>query len=76
MCLALRAFVFGHPFQLVTDHKPLLSLFGGSAASSAQVCARVKRWSLFLSSYEYEMEFRKTTDQQPILQDHLKIVCF
>ena len=56
-----HAYLLGHPFELVTDHKPLLCLLGEGKASSQACCsARVRRWSLFLSSYEYEMTFRKT----------------
>ena len=55
-----HAYLLGHPFELVTDYKPLLCLLGESKASSQQAFARVRRWSLFLSSYEYVMTFRKT----------------
>ena len=55
-----HAYLLGHPFELVTDHKPLLALLGECKASSQQASARVKRWSLFMSSYEYTMTFRNT----------------
>ena len=55
-------YVFGHPFELVTDHKPLLGLLKEDRATSAHASARIKRWSLFLSSYEYTLKFRKTTE--------------
>ena len=51
-------YVFGRPFQLITDHKPLLGLLGEKKAVSLQASARIKRWSLFLSSYEYSLSFR------------------
>ena len=51
----------GHAFELVTDHKPLLSLLNGQKSTSPQASARVRRWSLFLSSFEYTLKFRKTT---------------
>ena len=54
-------YVFGHPFELVTDHKPLLGLLKEHRATSPQASARIKRWSLFLSSYEYTLTFRNTT---------------
>ena len=55
-----HVYLLGHPFELMTDHKPLLALMGEWKASSQQASARVRRWSLFLSSYEYTMTFRKT----------------
>ena len=44
--------VFGHPFELVTDHKPLLGLLQSDRATSQHASARIKRWSLFLSNDE------------------------
>ena len=54
-------YLFGHPFELITDHKPLLGLLKEDRPTSAQASARIKRWSLFLSSYEYTLTFRNTT---------------
>jgi transposase InsO family protein len=53
-------YLFGRSFELVTDHKPLLGLLKEGRAVSPQASARIKRWSLFLSSYEYTLSFRKT----------------
>ena len=55
-----HAYLFGYPFELVTDHKPLLALLSECKATSPQASARVKRYSLFLSSYEYTLKFRGT----------------
>ena len=57
-----HAYLLGHTFELVTDHKPLLSLFKESAKFNSQVSARIKRWALFLLAYEYTMTFRCTTE--------------
>ena len=54
-------YVFGRPFELVTDHKPLLGLLKECRATSQQASSRIKRWSLFLSNYEYQLVFRNTT---------------
>ena len=54
-------YLFGRSFELVTDHKPLLGLIKENIAVSPQASARIKRWSLFLSSYEYKLVFRRTT---------------
>ena len=54
-------YVFGHSFELVTDHKPLLGLLKEDRATSQQASSRIKRWSLFLSNYEYSLVFRNTS---------------
>ena len=55
-------YLFGRKFELITNHKPLLGLFKISRrATSIQASARIKRWALFLSSYEYNLVFRNTT---------------
>ena len=54
-------YLFGHRFELITDHKPLLGLLKEDRPTSSQASARIKRWSLFLSSYEYSLTFRNTT---------------
>ena len=53
-------YLFGHSFMLVTDHKPLLGLLSERKATSPQASARIKRWSLFLASYQYTLEFQNT----------------
>ncbi len=54
------AYVFGRSFELITDHKPLLGLLGEARSTSPQASARVRRWSLYLSMFEYTLKFRKT----------------
>ena len=56
-----NAYLLGHAFDLITDHKPLLSLFNSDRPTNPQASARIKRWSLFLSNYEYSISFRSTT---------------
>ena len=55
------SYVYGRWFDKVTDHKPLLALMSEHRPTSLQVSARVKRWSLLLSAYEYMLLFRGTT---------------
>ena len=55
-----HAYLFGHPFELVNDHEPLRTLLSECKAPSPQASARIRRWSLFLSSYEYTFKFRDT----------------
>ena len=55
------SYLFGHKFELVTDHQPLLGLLGELKSASPQASARIRRWSLFLSNFEYTLKFRSTS---------------
>lgn len=52
-------FLFGNKFTMVTDHKPLLGLFAESCPLPARAAARVLRWALLLSAYDYELKYRE-----------------
>ena len=54
------SYLFGHSFNLITDHKPLLGLLSECKSTSPQASARVKRWSLYLSMFDYTLTFRNT----------------
>ena len=56
------SYLFGHPFTLITDHKPLLSLLSGQKLTSNLASARIQRWSLYLSMFEYVIKFLSTLD--------------
>ena len=49
------SYLFGRLFTLITDHKPLLGLLGENKPTSPQASARVCRWSLYLSMFEYTL---------------------
>ena len=55
------SYLFGHSFTLITDHKPLLGLLDSQKPTSPQASARIRRWSLYLSMFEYKLKFRNTT---------------
>ena len=52
-----HSYLYGHHFTLITDHKPLLSLFGDGRAIPPQASARIQRWALM---YEYTLAFKCT----------------
>ena len=53
-------FLYGHQFILVTDHKPLLSLFGPNKATPALAANRLAHWALLLNQYNNSIEYRRT----------------
>ena len=55
------SYLFGHPFTLITDHKPLLGLLNEHKPPSQHASTRIRRWSLCLSMFEYTLHFRNTT---------------
>jgi len=57
-----HSYLFGRHFYLCTDHKPLLTLFKESRAVNPQASARIQRWALTLSMYEYTLQFKRTED--------------
>ena len=47
-------------FVLITDHKPLIKLFGEHEGLPEMTAARIRRWALKLSCYNYVIRFRPT----------------
>jgi hypothetical protein len=45
---------------LLTDHKPLTSIFGPNKGIPTLAAARLQRWALLLSAYTYEIKYRPT----------------
>ena len=46
---------------MITDHKPLLAIFGRWKSSSAMVANGLARWALFLNQFDFDVEYRRTT---------------
>ena len=55
-----HSYLYGRQFTLITDHKPLLSIFGTKKGIPAMAAACLQRWAILLSAYRYEVEFRPT----------------
>ena len=51
-------YLFGLSFTIITDHKPLLGLFGSYKVIPAMSSSRMQRWALMLSAYDYTIEPR------------------
>ena len=46
-------YAYGRKFLLVTDHKPLMTIFSPKASLPALAAARLQRWTITLSAYNY-----------------------
>ena len=73
-------FLYGKDrFTIYTDHKPLISLFGEHAKLPTLVAARLQRWALTLSAYNYKIEHRSGANngnadalsRKPLVQTNL-----
>uniref|UniRef100_A0A1X7US55 Reverse transcriptase domain-containing protein n=1 Tax=Amphimedon queenslandica TaxID=400682 RepID=A0A1X7US55_AMPQE len=51
-------YLFGCKFIIYSDHKPLKYLFSVHHQVPVMAAARIQRWSLLLSSYQYEIQYR------------------
>lgn len=53
-------YLYGRQFTLVTDCQPLLSIFSPSKSIPATTAARVQRYALYLSGFNYCIEYKCT----------------
>ena len=73
-------FLYGKDrFTIYTDHKPLITLFGAHSKLTTLVAARLQRWALTLSAYNYKIEYRTganngnadSLSRKPLVQTNL-----
>lgn len=57
----LKQYLLGNKFMLRTDHKPLLTIFGENKGLPIMASARMQRWALILSGFNYTVEYIKGT---------------
>ena len=50
-------YLYGHEFTLITDNKPLASIFHQSKEIPPLATSWLQRWSLYLSTFNYKVEF-------------------
>ena len=57
-------YLYGRSFVLVTDHRPLCKIFSSKESIPTMAAARMQRWALTLSAYQYTIEHIKGTSNQ------------
>ncbi|XP_039291150.1 uncharacterized protein K02A2.6-like [Nilaparvata lugens] len=55
-------YLYGKHFILKTDHKPLTTIFGPKNGIPQMTANRLQRWSIFLSGYDYEINYVRSKD--------------
>ena len=55
-------YLYGRKFHLITDHKPLTAILGSKKGIPSLAAARLQRWAILFSAYQYEIKFKATYD--------------
>jgi hypothetical protein len=55
-------YIHGRHFTLLTDHRPLLSIFGNRKGIPVHSANSLQRWAATLLGYDFRIEYRKSTD--------------
>lgn len=57
-------YLFGRKFTLLTDHRPLTSIFGPQTGIPSLAASHMQRWALLLSAHQYEIKYRISDQHQ------------
>ena len=57
-----RQYLLGRHFIILSDHQPLKYLFGEHKGIPTMASARIQRWALMLSAYQYTIEYKKGSE--------------
>ena len=55
-------YLYGRKFTLITDHKPLTTILGPKTGIPSLAAARLQRWAILLSAYDYVIQYKSTND--------------
>lgn len=53
-------YLAGRSFELLTDHKPLLSIFNPDKALPLSTTGRIQRWAILLMGYRFTIRYKPT----------------
>ena len=54
-----RQYLWGRPFKIFTDHKPLVHIFNEKKAVPQMASPRMQRWALLLAAHQYEIVYKE-----------------
>ena len=57
-----QLYLYGRKFTLVTDHQPLTRIFGPKSSVPPLAAARLQRWAVLLSGYDFDIIFKNSAD--------------
>lgn len=52
VCVHFDLYLCGHQFKIVKDHKPLVSLFGGTTRNGPP---RIETWAIQIQHYQFQV---------------------
>lgn len=55
-----NSYLYGRKFSLLTDHQPLVTIFGPKRELPVVARRRLDRWALMLSEYTFEISYVRT----------------
>ena len=53
-CEKFHPYIYGVPFELITDHKPLEVIYG----PRSKLCAHIERWVLRMQAYKFKVKYQ------------------
>lgn len=59
-----HTYLYGRQFTIVTDHKPLISLFNELREVPQMASPRIQRWAVTLGGYEYTIVYKAGKEHQ------------
>ena len=62
-----RAYLYRRKFLLLMDHKPVTTIFGPKTGLPVVAAARLQRWALVLSAFQYDVKFRETEEHRNVM---------
>lgn len=54
-------YLYGNKFTIYSDHQPLREIFSEKKGTPAVAAARLQRWAVLLSAYDYTIEWKKAS---------------
>ena len=57
-------YIYGRHITILTDHKPLQGIFGETKGIPKMASARIQRWALTLSAYDYTLKYKAGSTHQ------------